>query len=447
MREVPRDNRCWWRCWSQWLRVAAVVVALWLGLANVPSMPYWDRAGLDVQNLYAFHNCPGQKMADGESNTFVWSELVYQTPGEICGDWGKRPMLYPPPLFHSFSWAQGLSVKAVISAWMATLAACMCLAFIVWALAIQINQSRFAVSAKKTFDLSTFGSGFPLVWMLFWGILLIQAPFVFELERANSNAPLVLLVGLGAVSFAKERYAVSGIILGSAAFLKLYPAFVVVVALSGVAGIAFRTRSWRALLQFVGGGACAAALLVLPFFSQWWVYLIEVLPAFSGESSGLRHFSHSLTGFTEYAVWLPAVLRTALLATWLPVAFMLSSRAPSFIIAGGLAVSTYFAGTSYDYNLVTVYPILLLLLPWSCSATTKGAEGTASPMLMFRDALRTLWLCLGIFCFLWSRSTLPDAAGMRSVELHILSQVIWLTLTPIFYVWSLRGEGPAESRS
>ncbi len=50
-------------------------------------------------------------------------------------------------------------------------------------------------------------------------------------------------------------------------------------------------------------------------------------------------------------------------------------RDPALLFAGALAISTYFSSLSNDYNLITAYPLLIMLFiratsaPWSSLAT------------------------------------------------------------------------------
>lgn len=382
-----------------------VFVVLISSFESVPSMPFWERPGLDFQNLHAFQNCQGE---DGKK---LSGEAVYRTPGANCGDWGKRPMLYPPPLFHSFWWTQGMSIQAALAVWLGVLGLSMGAAYIVWIMSAMAAHSW--------------------VTLLFWVLLGLQAPFVFELERANTNAPLVPLAGLAALALTRMRFLSAGLILGTVALLKLYPAFFTLTAGAGLLGRSVRGRSWHGVVLLVGGGMLSALLLVAPWYDQWIVYVTETLPAFSQENSGISHFSHSLNGFSAYGHWLPYLLRAALLGSWLWVAFWFKDVPMLSLCAGGLAISTYFAGTSYDYNLVSTFPLLTLMCARVCRDEVEPDRMPAKSGIALWG--RGLWLCVGIIALLWNRTVfgpfLPKEVLLSAVEWHLLLQVVWLTGT------------------
>ena len=101
------------------------------------------------------------------------------------------------------------------------------------------------------------------------------------------------------------------------------------------------------------------------------------------------------------------------------------------LCAGGLAISTYFAGTSYDYNLVSTFPLLTLMCARVCRDEVEPDRMPAKSGIALWG--RGLWLCVGIIALLWNRTVfgpfLPKEVLLSAVEWHLLLQVVWLTGT------------------
>ena len=86
------------------------------------------------------------------------------------------------------------------------------------------------------------------------------------------------------------------------------------------------------------------------------------LPAFAAYLPAVSTYSHSVPSTFLHPPGASRFVSGALLCVWNAVAFYWFPRRPREIFAGALAISTYFAATSYDYNLITVYPLLLVVL-------------------------------------------------------------------------------------
>jgi hypothetical protein len=117
-------------------------------------------------------------------------------------------------------------------------------------------------------------------------------------------------------------------------------------------------------LRFGGGalGVFVATLLVFPKDSL--IYLRDVLPGFAKTMTFACEFSHSVPTYvgTEYPGF-SVMITVALLGLWAWAGARAIVRGEAWwVLAGALAVSTYNQRTSWDYNLITVYPLLLLLL-------------------------------------------------------------------------------------
>ena len=104
-------------------------------------------------------------------------------------------------------------------------------------------------------------------------------------------------------------------------------------------------------------------------FDQTMLYLADELPRLTTMKPPLSTYTHALDNIAPAGVaWF---LSLPLLAVWIVASARRLPNDPTLTFAGALALSTYFSSVSYDYNLITVYPLLALLfvraiaLPWS----------------------------------------------------------------------------------
>jgi len=99
------------------------------------------------------------------------------------------------------------------------------------------------------------------------------------------------------------------------------------------------------------------------FFKDAKIYLFDVLPKYAGFLTYASEYSHSLPTYVGDGWRLYGKLMSlALLAPWVWGMGRAVARGElAMAFAGALAVSTYVQGTSFDYNLITTYPLFLLL--------------------------------------------------------------------------------------
>jgi hypothetical protein len=158
---------------------------------------------------------------------------------------------------------------------------------------------------------------------------------------------------LAAALFTWSRYGLAGGAAGVAVAVKVYP----VVALAVVAVGAIRMNLWvfaKIVLGSVAGGLLASAL----WPGETIRYLTVVLPSFANQSANLFVFSHPLRALpAPFAIGLGALL----LGSWAAASWRRLGGERLLIFAGALAISTYFSSVSWDYNLITAYPLLLLV--------------------------------------------------------------------------------------
>ncbi len=310
----------------------SAVVLLAVSIPAYRLIPGWGRPwGLDLQNVYVFHACAGH-------------DDPYLVTGRQCGDPLGRAMPYPPLMYWALGWMRWVSFPAARWIWASFIALVLLWAVVVWS-----GPGKPAAARWRPY--------------LFGVLLLAQFPAVFAMERGNNDTFVVLLWTAAAALFVRERRFLAGLAAGLAAAAKLYPAFGCAVVLAGVAGVVVRggraqwSARWRPALRFAAGLAVGPAVVTLLFWTQTQHYLHEVLPAFAAHVPGVSLHSHSVPAIFGAAA---RAVSAALVVAWCAASFRRFESAPLDVFAGGLALSTYVASVSFDYNLVTVYPLLIV---------------------------------------------------------------------------------------
>jgi hypothetical protein len=354
--------------------IAAILVASIHGFTSIPFvLPF----GVDLHNLYAFHHC------EGRNEPYLWS-------GIQCGDPGGRDMYYPPALYWFFVWLRLLSAHTATMVWTAIVA--------VGTLA---SMGPFA-SAQRWRDDGRLG--------MFAGLLLVSYPLLFSLERANNDV-LVLVCFAGALAaWQRGRVALAGAVIGLACAVKLYPVTAAAslgcaVVSQAVARSEHRREAWKFALAGVAG-AVVPTLLFLPDTLQWATHR---LPEFAATTWAPSWFSHALvsTVGSFYATTMALVV----LLVWGRAAVRRWSSDPALAVAGTLAASTVLARTSYDYNLITALPLLLVQFQRS----TEGARW---------DAKQDLVLVGGVLAVVGHRGVI--AASPELIHAKVLLLWGWL---------------------
>jgi hypothetical protein len=324
MRFFPLDRQ------TKFLLLAAFMV---LSIVALPQLPFMAPWGLDLQNVHAFQRC-----AAGRS--------PYLVDAAVCGDALARPFYYPPFLFAFFRWLRPLTLETAMYIWTAFLLTSATATFYLWARKIStepLGDDRHEIVA-------------------FCALLLFQYPFVFALERGNTDSVNLLFYTLGAFLFVRRREWLAGMSAGVAAGFKLSP-IIAIVVMTGALFLGWRRVGRWAWARFAGGSLAAFLLTLLVFFGDAKIYLFDVLPKYARSLSFGSEYSHSLPTYVGDSWRLYGKLMSvALLAPWVWGMGRAVGRGElAMAFAGALAVSTYVQGTSFDYNLITTYPLLLLL--------------------------------------------------------------------------------------
>jgi Glycosyltransferase family 87 len=356
-------------------------------LISIPAyrlIPSWGKPwGLDLRNVYVFHACAGK-------------DDPYLVTGAQCGDPFGRAMPYPPLMYWALVWMRWVSLPAARWIWASFITAVLLWAAWVW--------SRPEPGRRG-----------PGRWpaLAFGALLVTQFPAVFAIERGNNDTFCVLLWTAAVTLYLADRRFLSGCAAGLAAAAKLYPAVSCAVLVAGLAGVAFRGHRdpvrRGAAIRLAAGMLVAPTLATLILWTQTRHYLERVLPTFAAHLPGESLHSHSLPATLGPRAWAVSGL---LIAAWCVASFLRFERAPVEIFAGALAVSTYVAGTSFDYNLVTVHPLLIVLVARALDGDPRSQRAPLASLLV---------LLLGLAAVTAHRGWFGDRA-----TLHVGLQIAWV---------------------
>jgi hypothetical protein len=308
-----------------------------ISMASLRYMPLQQPLGLDLHNVVVYQKCATHRSP-------------YLIDGRTCGDVYGRYMSYPPLLFHSFRWLRPLTLHEALRIWTRVSVLAMGLVLYIWA---RWMAPRVADRSWET--------------LIFGGLMLFQYPFVFEIERGQTDVVPVVLFTVGALWFTRKKYALSGAMVGLATAYKLYPVFACIVVTIGLF-LAWLKSDRRGAANWLRFGASAVGGFVaanLPFLSDAKLYFLKVLPgvsrAYIPATDWVYAHSYSSLAGPQYAAFSWAICAGFVaLWGWAAGQAILRDDAP-LALAGGLAISTYFSAFAFDYALVTTYPLLMLL--------------------------------------------------------------------------------------
>jgi len=310
--------------------IAVAVGGIVVAVRTATLIPFHEPLlGLDFQNVHAFNNCPD-----------VWSNTLYTTGGSICGDALGRDFNYPPAIFYAFTWVRHLSFEFARSMWSVAATALMVSVGIAWLSIDQRLSERRRAAALVG------------VWLL----LVIQFPFTFALERGNNDVLPLALWTAAALAYTRLQHFPAGVLAGLSIATKVYPAVAVMSIVPGVIRAGTRTR-WLAL-----GGLIVGLGITFALWPQDTVdYLTISVPRFATQDAQHLPYGHAL-GSLPFGQLTSLVAVGGLLCLWAFASWRRLRDSPSVVMAGAIAISTYFSAVSWDYNLITVYPLILLVV-------------------------------------------------------------------------------------
>jgi len=203
------------------------IAFLILWMASLTAIPFWQPWGLDLHNVHVFQKC-------------VAGRSPYLVDAHACGDILDRPFFYPPFLFAFFRWLRPLSLPAAMYIWTVFLFTSFAAIFWTW--------------AKKIAREPAHGERHEVVF--FCALLLLQYPFVFALERGNTDTVGVIFYTLGAYLFVRRRVWLAGMAAGLAAGFKLSP-IIAIFVMTGALLWAWRSVGKWTWLRFSVGALTA----------------------------------------------------------------------------------------------------------------------------------------------------------------------------------------------
>jgi hypothetical protein len=358
--------------------------------ASVRSLPLLSPWGADLQNLHAYQRC----FHGGDP---------YLITGEACGDAWGRELVYPPLLFHSFIWLRNLTLESAMHVWTSLTVLVFACAYYAWS-----RLSGRGAEAEDRWDV-----------VVFCALLTLQAPLIFLLERGGTDGVPVFFWTVAAYLFCRRKLGLAGAAAGIAAAYKLYPAIPCVVVTWALLVGGWRTARFRKtdFVRFGGGALAAFVALNALFLRDARTYFGVELPKFVTVMREKIAWNHSLISFAgaDHALYAKLVL-LLLLVLWCWSAGRSLFERPALTLAGALAMSTFFAATSWDYNLVTTFPFLLML---------------------FLEARRTdRWgtLAFGLVAIVGDRTLFSGEVpplGFLNPTMHLALELAWLVVAAV----------------
>lgn len=368
-----------------------LVVLLMVSMGSLNYIPFIKPLGVDLLNIVLYHQCSA-----GTS--------PYLVDAVSCGDPLARGMYYPPLLFHSFAWVKGMDHRTVMRVWLPFSVLALAAVFYVWV--------RFIARERKDprfFEIP-----------IFCALIAAQFPFGFALERGQTDIVAVVLLSAGCYLYTRRQPLWAGVLFGAATAFKLYPIFACAIVGLGLVltQLSERDRPGAEWLRFGLGAFAAFVVGNLLFFRDAKLYYTKVLPEVSAIVTPAAKWVHahsfsSLVG-PDYSgfTWSFCAGLVALWG-WATSRAILRNDAP-IALAGSMAPTTYFAGFTYDYNLITIYPLLLMLF------------------LRARKTDRWALLAFGLFAVMGNRQLFerPEAALFNPTT-HIMLQLAFLVAAAI----------------
>ena len=370
------------------LSLVSLVILLILSFPSYKLIPFGTPDGLDFNNVYAYSTCDKILSAKYENN-------FYMASGTDCGDAMGRPFVYPPLLYYSTKWVSFFDTfESARLAWRIFICTSFLICILLW--------SR----SKKDFLYTL---------PLFLGLML-QFPAIFALERGNNDILVIILWTLSAFSYKKKAYSWSGCFASLSILMKVYPLFSFLVVTIGLA----LNKKITILKKFIIGSFLTGLITFFLFHNLWYSFYAEI-SGFSNSRMVLDIINHSVQYLTPNK-GINTLIYLLIIAIW-SKAFRFDSEEKLMSFSGALALSTYFSATSFDYNLITTYPLIVLLF-----AQYLKTYNPRTYLLLFVLLLSTVgnrsWFIFG---------------GDLGYKIHILLQVFSLIfaaihLIPTFYL-------------
>jgi len=204
--------------------------------------------------------------------------------------------------------------------------------------------------------------------ILFSLLLIGQYPVFMAMRQGNPDVLIVLFYSFGTFLFLRRNYFFSGFAIGLSIMLKVFPVVSVGLLAAGLLLRSFsRKGTWKILAVFLTGVVISFAFVFLFSLRENYEYFTSGLPTYMTWprlqlTPSWAHSRHSGEHLGRVFPIGGELLMIFLTFTWLVAAFKSALRDPLLVLAGLLAISTYYQCSAFDYNLTTTYPLFLVLL-------------------------------------------------------------------------------------
>ena len=289
-------------------------------------LPYMGIYGSDLSMQFYFHHCPA--MAEHSANLF-------QLAGAMCNDINNTHYAYPVLIYRLFSFSRFFETAQSMYYFWSTL------------LVLTLLVSPWFWLRKRI-------GKFHFIYLGIGLLTILQAPSFYALERGGTDIAFLLPWILATYFALKDKWVPAGILMAIAALLKLYPVMAIMPIVLGLFLIDDKKNFFKL--------SVAIGLTVIIAFSLdwhlWKIFILEVLPSETKLNIGTNAIGHSLIGpFSKFFAY-PVMLTFWFL--FAKIFALKTSEMRKLAFAGVLAMSTYFNGHSFDYNLITAFPFLYL---------------------------------------------------------------------------------------
>lgn len=312
---------------TKWFSLTTLVLILILSIPAYKLIPFGTPDGLDFHNIYSYSKCSDLIASKFENN-------IYHAHGDDCKDAMARPFVYPPLLYYSTKWV-GIfdTFEYARIAWRIFI-----IVGLLWSIYIWLGTyKRFFIALPFTI------------------LLCFQFPMIFALERGNNDILVILTWTLTYYFYKKENFKTSGFFAITTVLMKIYPLFALLIPSLGM----FITRQYDKFKNFILGIIIGGVVIFSMFYWLWYSFFLKI-KEFAGSRMVLSAFNHSIQYLSNIKI-LNMTLCLLLLVLWI-YRYRYKKDENDINIAGALAISTFYSATSFDYNLITAYPLILILI-------------------------------------------------------------------------------------
>lgn len=381
-----------------WISVILIFI---FSISSYKLIPFGEPDGLDFHNIYAYSTCDKELSEKFDNN-------IYLAGGQDCHDAMGREFVYPPLLFFAAKWVGSFDTfEAARLAWRILIILGTLISLFIWA------------GSVKNFILTL-----PFTLLLYF-----QFPMLFALERGNNDILVLLTWTFAYYFFSRKSYFISGAFAALCVLMKVYPLFAFMIIFGGITLSFVREKfllghnvSRKCLNNFSIGSILAGFFVIIIFKDLWYSWYLRV-SHFSDFEMVVSYLNHSVQYFLEAKIF-GKVIFLFMMGVW-TLHFIYSRKdRRSFTFAGALASTTYYSAVSYDYNLITVYPLIIL----SILSLLKKFEW------------KYYWVLLGVLVGVIGHRGMFFWGNELGFKFHMFLQVFFICMTAVIDLplWKLK---------